>query len=99
MRRNTTPKVVPRAVAGYTRKLKSGHRNFSVIMLIFFVRKQGRENIYGRTDRSGPSFGPESCKLKQERVIVHGYDNGPDQKSGPNLNTFYLACIRSTLYS
>ena len=22
-----------------------------------------------------PSFGTESCKLKQERMIVHGYDN------------------------
>ena len=36
---------------------------------------QGRENIYGRTDWSRPSFGPESCKLKQERVMLYGYDN------------------------
>ena len=25
-------------------------------------------------DWSRPSFTPESCKLKQERMVVHGYD-------------------------
>ena len=36
---------------------------------------QARKNVYGRADWFGPSFGLESYKLKQERMMVHGYDN------------------------
>ena len=35
---------------------------------------QTRDIIYRHTDWSGQSFWPESCRSKQDRVMVHGYD-------------------------
>ena len=35
---------------------------------------QTRDIIYKRTGWSGQSFWTESCKSRQDRVMVHGYD-------------------------
>ena len=38
------------------------------------LHTQAWENVYGRTDWYGPSFGPESYKLEHKMMTLHGYN-------------------------